>query len=615
MKVDHLLRWADGQPAAPRRVFWVLTGRCNLRCPICGFGTDDPPAASAELGRDDMLRVVDQLADLGVGEAYLVGGEVFVLGQRLRDVTAALKRRGIVGEMTTNGTLLTDEMCRHLVDIGWDRLGVSLDGPDAAGHDAGRGRSGVYEEAVAGIERLRLEKERQGAQLPLVKVVSILHRDNVERIEEFLERMVDVAASHVYFQPITQQSELARELMFAPEDLPHVRARLESAAARASELDLRTNAEELSRGELVEKAARLDRILANDAACLEPGFLRSGCLVPWDQLVIMWDGRVRPCWRHAPEGLQGVGEASVEAIWLGDAMERARGQMAAGEYPDACSGCCMSVAEENRSLRLAALHQLGDIDALVRLFCHIRDLSGEDRALLEPVLRTLLEQARDGFPADCWPDGPVTPALVSTDPEPLGQDVERALRAFGGLCEELSEHALAWGVALALPLDTTDAREVWRRASALEKTGQDARVLALLDGLDERDPTLAAAVLDTRGAILCRQGDPAGAAAAYEEALAREPLRVETTCALSYCHFLLGQGAEATALASRALGLAANPLASFLLDLYAGRVRACSAIAPPGPARLVRDADGTCISYSFLGDEHAAAFAAASRRT
>jgi tetratricopeptide (TPR) repeat protein len=273
----------------------------------------------------------------------------------------------------------------------------------------------------------------------------------------------------------------------------------------------------------------------------------------------------------------------------------------------------MSVAEENRSLRLAALHQQGEIGALVRLFCHIRDLSDDGRTLLGPVFRALLEQARDGIPAGCWPVGPV--GLLLPPGEPLDRDMEQAVRAFGGLCEELSEHALAWGVSLALPLDTTDSREVWRRASALEKTGQFTEALALLDGLDERDPTLAAAVFDTRGAILCRQGDYPGAVAVYREALAREPSRVETTCALSYGLHRLGEGEEAIALANHSLDLAANPLGSFLLDLYADRAGSNSAAAPPGPARLVRDAAGTCISYSFMGDEHAAAFAAAAERS
>ena len=48
------------------------------------------------------------------------------------------------GILTTNGTLLNRELANTLLNIGWDEVHFSIDGPNAEIHDALRGRKGAF---------------------------------------------------------------------------------------------------------------------------------------------------------------------------------------------------------------------------------------------------------------------------------------------------------------------------------------------------------------------------------------------------------------------------------------------------------------------------------------
>jgi radical SAM protein with 4Fe4S-binding SPASM domain len=57
--------------------------------------------------------------------------------------------------LATNGTLVTKEMARKIVESGVRRVSISLDGADAPTHDAFRGLPGAFDAALRGFRNLR----------------------------------------------------------------------------------------------------------------------------------------------------------------------------------------------------------------------------------------------------------------------------------------------------------------------------------------------------------------------------------------------------------------------------------------------------------------------------
>ena len=173
---------------------------------------------------------------------------------------------------------------------------------------------------------------------------------------------------------------------------------------------------------------------------------------------------------------------------------------------------------------------------------------------------------------------------------------------------ELLAFDLNWALALGPDLPEADPFAQWLRATALENEGRPASALAVLDSLTATLAEPIGAVLDTRGALLCRLERHAEAAESLQRALDLEPGRSETTCALAYCRFRLDEVEAATALARAVQEQEPSDLGRFLVALFAGRTpRATARDAPPEPQRHLRSARGHRLSYHFLPDEQAAA--------
>lgn len=102
----------------PAYCVWELTLRCDLGCQHCGSRVGR--ARADELRTDECLDVVRQLAEAGVREVTLIGGEAY-LRDDWQQIAAAIVRSGMVCSMTTGARNLTDERVQQAVDAGTPR--------------------------------------------------------------------------------------------------------------------------------------------------------------------------------------------------------------------------------------------------------------------------------------------------------------------------------------------------------------------------------------------------------------------------------------------------------------------------------------------------------------
>lgn len=134
----------------PLYCVWEITLACDLGCRHCGSRAG--LARPEELTTAQCLDVVEQLADLGIREVTLIGGEAY-----LRDdwhlIAAHIRKRGMVVGMTTGAYALTAERVQQAVDAGMTTISVSLDGLERT-HDALRGKKGSWRAAVEASERI-----------------------------------------------------------------------------------------------------------------------------------------------------------------------------------------------------------------------------------------------------------------------------------------------------------------------------------------------------------------------------------------------------------------------------------------------------------------------------
>jgi MoaA/NifB/PqqE/SkfB family radical SAM enzyme len=96
--------------------------RCNLSCTYCNEYDDVSKPVETEI----MVGRINRLADLGTSILTLSGGEP-LLHPELDDIVAAMRRRGVMAGMITNGYLLTKERVERLNQAGLDHLQISID--------------------------------------------------------------------------------------------------------------------------------------------------------------------------------------------------------------------------------------------------------------------------------------------------------------------------------------------------------------------------------------------------------------------------------------------------------------------------------------------------------
>jgi len=144
----------SGEAPALAWKLWIYTNYdCNLRCSYC-VAKSSPNTPRRALGVDNIRQLVDEAVALGFDDIFFTGGEPFIL----KDIYTMLAYSSARVKTTvlTNAMLLQGKRLEQLCAIANDNLivQVSLDGGNAADHDAYRGK-GTWAKTVNGIEALQ----------------------------------------------------------------------------------------------------------------------------------------------------------------------------------------------------------------------------------------------------------------------------------------------------------------------------------------------------------------------------------------------------------------------------------------------------------------------------
>lgn len=130
---------------------WEITLACTLSCKHRGSRAGKK--RESELTTEECLRVVGQLARLGVEEVTLIGGEAY-LRPDWDGILQALRSHGIRSSLTTGGRGFTLERAYRAKAAGVTSVSVSVDGLEAA-HDWQRGVRGSFRAAMEALDHAK----------------------------------------------------------------------------------------------------------------------------------------------------------------------------------------------------------------------------------------------------------------------------------------------------------------------------------------------------------------------------------------------------------------------------------------------------------------------------
>ncbi len=170
-----------------------VTNRCNLRCGFCY--NVDRAEVQAELPTDEFIRALEPIRRLTAPGAPLaiLGGEPLLR----KETTLALARwgaaRGFRPIVSTNGVLADGAFADAAAAVGLE-CQVSIDGPSAEAHEAGRG-AGTFAKAMAGAEALI------GSGVHTI-LSMVCHAGNWRAVPDYLRMARDLGAAEARFIPL-----------------------------------------------------------------------------------------------------------------------------------------------------------------------------------------------------------------------------------------------------------------------------------------------------------------------------------------------------------------------------------------------------------------------------
>jgi radical SAM protein with 4Fe4S-binding SPASM domain len=154
-------------------VYYAITDGCNLRCPYCYDSSERK--LPGELGHEDSLRLMEQIAETDASAVVFTGGEP-MMRRDLFDVVRHARSLGLRTNIITNGTYVRNiEIATTMAEL-FNRVTVSVDGGTAERHEATRGR-GTFAKVIRALELLN-----KAGVTPVIN--HVVTSENVDHLNE-----------------------------------------------------------------------------------------------------------------------------------------------------------------------------------------------------------------------------------------------------------------------------------------------------------------------------------------------------------------------------------------------------------------------------------------------
>ena len=292
-------RYVGRFPPAPLLVNLQITRRCNLRCIHCDI-REAPErysdAINKELSTEEIKKIVDSLKSLGTTYISISGGEPFIR-RDIFEIIECVKKRDLGLYISSNGTLITEEVAKRINDLGLDAISISLDGITPEKHDTIRGVKGAFDKTVAAIKALLNHKRH--TQVCIAPIVADVNLNELPQLVDFAN---DLGVDAIIFNPWHEslgRKETENILNIRENRLEVLDEVIEQIIEKTKKYGIYTNSEVYLRGirRFFEDKNEID----------------IDCFAGFFSCNISWEGYVVPCAFMPPVG--NIRNEPFEKIW------------------------------------------------------------------------------------------------------------------------------------------------------------------------------------------------------------------------------------------------------------------------------------------------------------
>lgn len=349
--IPRLKQWKEGDERPPLIAQVHFTNRCNLSCDFCptvASKEKDEIDLSNELDKDRWLEIIREGNEMGIEEWHICGGGEPLFEKEIAlDLMEEMKGDGSRGEIITNGTILDRDGASRIVNMDWDLVTFSLDGPNKRINDKIRSE-GSFEKVVKNSKLL--SKLRNGSK-PFLRIHTVVCNENYDKLAEMVELTNRIGFDEIRFNSMNVWNEAGEKLKLDSKHVREAKESLKMAEKIADEVDVNTNVEEFLEHNLLEHANEIDEAMKNTTKEIEEqtSFENISCYYPWYNISIFADGRAAPCFLFH-DGVS-VKNKSLREVWYGDFFDDVRKRFLNDDLKDECKNCNAWNVEKMEEIR------------------------------------------------------------------------------------------------------------------------------------------------------------------------------------------------------------------------------------------------------------------------
>jgi len=352
----------SGQARKIRQLSFRITDLCNLRCHTCGqwgdqgflHGQNLRDLKQNEVSPARYREVLDDLVAHGHRPfVYLWGGEP-MLYEGSVDLIEHATALGLPCSVATNGTRIA-AVAERLVQAPMFLLQISIDGPDAALHNATRpgvGGADNFADIQAGLAAVHEARRVMGRSLPLIASLTTISRNNFRHLVDIYDAFRDRVDLSVFYlswwidaeRVKAHEADFSRRFGFKPlrpagwvggwrpDDYAEMNRQLTAVLARSQgaknpPVTIIPN---------VTGEANLRTYYTDHRARF--GFEQ--CISIYQAVEVNSNGDLSPCRDYHDYVVGNLKEATITELWNSPAYRKFRHSLASEGLMPVCSRCC-----------------------------------------------------------------------------------------------------------------------------------------------------------------------------------------------------------------------------------------------------------------------------------
>jgi len=337
--VNRIVEWKIKGRSYPYQIQIHPTNYCNLKCIFC------PTRAlvknlnrEKELTKEEWLRIVREGNELGVREWHICGGgEPFFFKNETLTIMRKIKEDGKYGEVITNGTFFDEETARKIVEIGWDKVYISLDSPIANVHNFLR-QANCFNTIIKGVKNLVKWKRKLKKVKPEIYFHMVVCNKNYRQVPGMFYLAQKLQIQGLLLNALNVWKEEINKLKLNIKEEKELASILRESEKLARKFKISTNIREFLNFLYVKKANIMDKAMVKEVRKVKDSFASLACYYPWYNISIFPDGTTLPCFILKDRG-ENIKEKSLKEIWFGSYFNRIRKRFLENKLKKDCSKC------------------------------------------------------------------------------------------------------------------------------------------------------------------------------------------------------------------------------------------------------------------------------------